>query len=71
MKNSYEESLDHLETQKRENKNLQREFNDVVVVPHLGLLLLCPLSCLFLVFCSSKMAVRGSSNIRKLFMFNK
>ena len=26
MKNSYEESLDQLETMKRENKNLQREF---------------------------------------------
>ena len=26
MKNSYEETLDHLETMKRENKNLQREF---------------------------------------------
>lgn len=25
MKNSYEEALDHLETLKRENKNLQRE----------------------------------------------
>ena len=25
MKNSYEESLDHLETMKRENKNLQRK----------------------------------------------
>ena len=26
MKNSYEEALDHLETMKRENKNLQRKF---------------------------------------------
>lgn len=26
MKNSYEEALDQLETLKRENKNLQREF---------------------------------------------
>jgi len=26
MKNSYEETLDNLETMKRENKNLQREF---------------------------------------------
>ena len=26
MKNSYEETLDHLETMKRENKNLQREY---------------------------------------------
>ena len=26
MKNSYEEALDQLETMKRENKNLQREF---------------------------------------------
>ena len=26
MKNSYEEALDHLDTMKRENKNLQREF---------------------------------------------
>lgn len=25
LKNSYEEALDHLETMKRENKNLQRE----------------------------------------------
>ena len=29
MKNSYEEALDHLETLKRENKNLQREINVV------------------------------------------
>ena len=27
MKNSYEESLDQLETMKRENKNLQRTFS--------------------------------------------
>ena len=27
MKNSYEEALDQLETMKRENKNLQREFS--------------------------------------------
>ena len=27
MKNSYEEALDHLETLKRENKNLQRKFS--------------------------------------------
>ena len=27
MKNSYEESLDQLETMKRENKNLQRRFS--------------------------------------------
>lgn len=26
MKNSYEEALDHLETMKRENKNLQRKY---------------------------------------------
>lgn len=25
LKNSYEEALDHLETMKRENKNLQRK----------------------------------------------
>lgn len=30
MKNSYEESLDQLETMKRENKNLQRECWDKV-----------------------------------------
>ena len=28
MKNSYEEALDHLETLKRENKNLQRKFSN-------------------------------------------
>ena len=28
MKNSYEETLDHLETLKRENKNLQRKFSN-------------------------------------------
>ena len=27
MKNSYEETLDHLETLKRENKNLQRKWH--------------------------------------------
>ena len=27
MKNSYEEALDHLETLKRENKNLQRKWH--------------------------------------------
>lgn len=30
MKNSYEEALDQLETMKRENKNLQREFNHIM-----------------------------------------
>ena len=30
MKNSYEEALDHLETMKRENKNLQREFCAII-----------------------------------------
>lgn len=30
MKNSYEEALDQLETMKRENKNLQREFNYII-----------------------------------------
>ncbi|XP_016158126.1 PREDICTED: myosin-3 [Ficedula albicollis] len=29
MKNAYEESLDHLETMKRENKNLQQEISDL------------------------------------------
>ncbi|KAK0134633.1 Myosin heavy chain, skeletal muscle [Merluccius polli] len=29
MKNSYEEALDHLETMKRENKNLQQEISDL------------------------------------------
>ncbi|CAL8387093.1 unnamed protein product [Boreogadus saida] len=29
MKNSYEETLDHLETMKRENKNLQQEISDL------------------------------------------
>uniref|UniRef100_A0A3B4U032 Myosin-7-like n=1 Tax=Seriola dumerili TaxID=41447 RepID=A0A3B4U032_SERDU len=29
LKNSYEESLDHLETMKRENKNLQEEISDL------------------------------------------
>lgn len=29
LKNSYEEALEHLETMKRENKNLQREWNFV------------------------------------------
>ena len=29
MKNSYEEALDQLETMKRENKNLQREYLSV------------------------------------------
>ena len=32
MKNSYEETLDHLETMKRENKNLQREFLSITSV---------------------------------------
>lgn len=30
MKNSYEEALDHLETLKRENKNLQRMYNSLL-----------------------------------------
>ncbi len=30
MKNSYEEALDHLETLKRENKNLQRMYNHLL-----------------------------------------
>lgn len=30
LKNSYEEALDHLETTKRENKNLQRKCNLIV-----------------------------------------
>ena len=32
MKNSYEETLDHLETMKRENKNLQCEFLSITSV---------------------------------------
>ena len=32
MKNSYEEALDHLETLKRENKNLQREHLTAVLL---------------------------------------
>ena len=32
IKNSYEETLDHLETMKRENKNLQREYLSLTLV---------------------------------------
>lgn len=34
MKNSYEEALDHLETLKRENKNLQRKTINPVLTKH-------------------------------------
>lgn len=34
MKNSYEEALDHLETLKRENKNLQRKTINPVFTKH-------------------------------------
>lgn len=30
LKNSYEEALDHLETMKRENKNLQRKWKHII-----------------------------------------
>lgn len=56
MKNSYEEALDQLETMKRENKNLQREFppdneNNVFILFVLELLPDCLI--MFNTFCVS------------------
>lgn len=42
MKNSYEEALDHLETLKRENKNLQRDYLTAILF---GLCLISKINC--------------------------
>ncbi len=46
LKNSYEESLDHLESMKRENKNLQGK--DGFITPNISLLsCICEVMCYF------------------------